>query len=226
MKLYFHPVSTTSRPIMMFAADEGIDLDYEVVDLFSGAQLAPEYSAINPSQQVPVLEDGEFRLTEGSAILKYLADGAGSPAYPTDRRQRACVNECMDWLNTGLYRDLGYGLVYPQTLPNYKREDPVVQSGVLEWGRTKTRRWLDILDKHIIGSNSYVCGDKQSLADYMGVSYLTLGEVIKLDYTPWPNVSRWIDTMKARPGWGEVNEGFYQYFVGAFKDKEFEGLES
>jgi len=97
---------------------------------------------------------------------------------------------------------------------------------VLEWGRTKTRRWLDILDKHIIGSNPYVCGDKQSLADYMGVSYLTLGEVIKLDYTPWPNVSRWIDTMKSRPGWGEVNSGFYQYFVGAFKDQEFEGLET
>ena len=226
MKLYFHPVSTTSRPIMMLAADDGIALDYEVVDLFSGAQLAPEYTSINPSQQVPVLQDDDFRLTEGSAILKYLADSAASPAYPEDRKQRAHINECMDWFNTGLYRDLGYGLVYPQTLPNYKREDSVVQSGVLEWGRSKTRRWLDILDKHILGANKFICGEKLSLVDYLGVSYLTLGEVVKLDYTPWSNVSRWIDTMKARPRWDEVNAGFYQYFVGAFKDQDFEGLQA
>ena len=39
MKLHFHPVSTTSRPIMMLAADDGISLDYEIVDLFTGAHL-------------------------------------------------------------------------------------------------------------------------------------------------------------------------------------------
>ena len=87
MKLYYHPVSTTSRPVMLLAADEGIALDYEVVDLFTGAHLQPQYSGINPSQQVPVLEDGDFRLTESSAILKYLAEKAGSAAYP-----RACAN--------------------------------------------------------------------------------------------------------------------------------------
>ena len=89
MKLYYHPVSTTSRPIVLFAAESGIDLDYELVDLFTGAQYQPEYAAINPSRQVPVLEDGDFRLTESSAILKYLADKTGSPAYPSDLRKRA-----------------------------------------------------------------------------------------------------------------------------------------
>ncbi|HWG35604.1 MAG TPA: glutathione S-transferase N-terminal domain-containing protein, partial [Gemmatimonadaceae bacterium] len=72
MKLYYHPVSTTSRPIVLFAAESDIDLDYQIVDLFTGEQYQPEYAAINPSRQVPVLEDGDFRLTESSAILKYL----------------------------------------------------------------------------------------------------------------------------------------------------------
>ena len=109
MKLYYHPVSTTSRPIVLFAAESGIDLEYELVDLFTGEQYQPQYAAINPSRQVPVLEDEDFRLTESSAILKYLADKTGSPAYPADLRKRARVNERMDWLNTGFYRDFSYG---------------------------------------------------------------------------------------------------------------------
>jgi glutathione S-transferase len=123
MKLYYHPVSTTSRPIMMFAADSGITLDYQLVDLFAGAHMQPDFAAINPSQQVPVLDDDGFVLTECSAILKYLAEKTGSPAYPSDLRQRARVNERMDWLNTGLARDLLYGFCYPQSMAHHKRQD-------------------------------------------------------------------------------------------------------
>ena len=89
MRLYFHPASTTSRMIVLFASNQGIDLDYKVVDLFTGEHLKPEFAKINPNCLVPVLEDGDFRLTESSAILKYLADKVGSPAYPKDLKARA-----------------------------------------------------------------------------------------------------------------------------------------
>ena len=117
MKVYYHPVSTTSRMIMLFAAEEGVELEFQVVDLFTGEHLKDAYAAINPNRLVPVLEDGDFRLTESSAILKYLADKVGSPAYPKDLQKRARVNERMDWLNSNLYRDFGYGLIYPQIFP-------------------------------------------------------------------------------------------------------------
>ena len=224
MRLYYHPVSTVSRPVMLLAADEGIALDYEVVDLFTGKHLQSDYTGINPSQQVPVLEDGAFRLSESSAILKYLAEKSGSAAYPRDLQQRARVNEVMDWFNTGLYRDLGYGLVYPQVLPHHKREDAAVQEANLDWARAKARRWLGILDKDIIGTNAYVCGSQISVADYLGIGMLSVGEVAHLDYSAWPNVSRWIATMKARPNWGQVNEGFYTYFVGPYRGAAFAGL--
>lgn len=224
MKLYYHPVSTTSRPIVLFAADADIALDLEVVDLFAGAHLQPAYTALNPSQQVPMLEDGDFRLTESSTILKYLAEKSGSAAYPADLRKRAQVNEAMDWFNTGLYRDLGYGLIYPQVLPNYKREDPAVQSANLAWQRPKARRWLGILDQDIIGARRYVCGDEITIADYLAIGMLSVGEAAHLDYAPWKNVSRWIATMKARPTWGKVNDGFYTYFVAPYKDAPMEGL--
>lgn len=224
MKLYYHPVSTTSRPVLLFAADEGIALDLELVDLFTGAHQQPAFSAVNPSQQLPALEDGDFRLAESSAILKYLADKTGSAAYPKDLRQRARVNECMDWFNTGLYRDLGYNLIYPQVLPTFKRKDNNAQAEALAWGREKSRRWLGILDQSILGANEYVCGAQVSIADYLGIGMITLGDVIRLDYSPWKNVTRWVDTMKARPNWGKVNEGFYAHFVAPYKDAPFDGL--
>ena len=91
MKIYYHPASTTSRPLMLFAAESGLKIDFQVVDLFTGEHYQPKYEAINPNHLVPVLEDGDFRLTESSAILKYLADSVNSPLYPKDLKQRARV---------------------------------------------------------------------------------------------------------------------------------------
>ena len=225
MKLYYHPVSTTCRPIMLLAADDNIKLEYELVDLFKGEHMQPEYAAINPSRAVPVLEDGDFRLTESSAILKYLAEKNGSKTYPADLRKRARVNQMMDWFNTGLYRDLGYGLIYTQVLPTYKRQDDKVQAATIAWGREKARGWLKILDENLLGPrNAYVGGSEITLADYLGAAYLTVGEVIRLDFSAYPNLCRWLATMKARPNWTKVNEGFYAHFVTPFKDAPFEGL--
>jgi glutathione S-transferase len=222
MKLYFHPVSTVSRPIALFAADSGLKLDYQVVDLMTGEHMKEPYGSVNPSRLVPVLEEGDFRLTESSAILKYLADKIDSPAYPKDLQKRARVNEVMDWLNTGFYRDFGYGLVYPQIFPHHKRRSDEAQAGAVEWGKQNTKRWLDIMDKNLLGGGKkYLCGDEITIADYLGAGMISLNELIKCDLKDYPNVARWYDSMKARPNWSEVNKTFYG-FVGMMKDKSFE----
>ena len=225
MKLYYHPASTTCRPIMLLAAAERISLDYHLIDLFAGEHLKEEFVRINPNGAVPLLEDGDFRLAESSAILKYLADKIQSPIYPTELRQRARVNQHMDWFNTGLYRDLGYGFIYPQVIPNYRYGDDKVQTATLAHAREKAKKWLKILDDHVIGpSNSFVCGGQLTLADFMGACYITLGEVIRLDHSSYPNLTRWLENLKALPYWAETNEAFYSHFVAPFKDSPFEGL--
>jgi len=222
MKLYYHPVSTVSRPIVLFAADSGIELDKQVVDLMTGEHLKEAYGAINPSGLVPVLEDGDFRMTESSAILKYLADKIDSPAYPKDLRKRARVNETMDWLNTGFYRDFGYGLVYPQIFPHHKRRSDEAHAGTIEWGREQTKRWLKVLDQHLLGSGrKYLCGDDITIADYFAAGMVSLTEVIHCNLAQYPNLSRWYAAMKARPNWAKSNEVFYG-MVGALKEKSFE----
>jgi|KBSSwiStaDraftv2_1062776.scaffolds.fasta_scaffold133181_2 glutathione S-transferase len=225
MKLYHHPVSTTSRPIVLLAKEEGIDLDYEVVDLFTGAQYQPAFEAINPSHQVPVLEDGDFRLTECSAILKYLADKQGLASYPAEPQARARVNERMDWLNTGFYRDFGYGFVYPQVFAFMRRPDEVVQAGTVAYGREKTLGWLKILDQNLLGSrNKFLCGDTLTIADYMGAVILAGGECIGEQYRAYPNIARWLGQMKSLRNWQSVNAMFYQFMVDPNKGKSFVGL--
>ena len=222
MKLYYHPVSTTSRPVVLFAMESGIDLDYQLVDLFTGEQYKPEYSAINPSHQVPVLQDGDFRLTESSAILKYLADKVRSPAYPTDLQKRARVNERMDWLNTGFYRDFSYGFLYPQIFPFMRRTDDAVQAGTVAWGKEKALGWLKVLDEDLIGSrNAYLCGDDITIADYLGSMMVLGGEAIQCRFEAYPNICRWLGNMKKQKSWAQVNEAFYKYVVDPNKDKEF-----
>jgi glutathione S-transferase len=225
MKLYFHPVSTTSRPVALFAADYGIQLEYQVVDLFTGEHVQPAFTAINPHQAVPVLEDGDLRLTESSAILKYLAEKIGAPAYPRDLQQRARINERMDWFNTSLSRELCYGFLYPQLMPTHKRADEQAQRQTLDWARRNAVRWLDVLNEHWLGGdNRYVCGERITIADYLGIAQVTVGEAARLDYSRWPNVARWIARMKDRPTWAPANEAFYTHLVQPYAGTKFERL--
>lgn len=206
MKLYMHPASTTSRPVTQFVTDSNIPVDFQVVDLFTGEHLKEPYAAINPNKMIPVLEDGDFRLTESSTILKYLADKIGSPAYPKELKQRARVNEVMDWFNSNFYRDYGYGLIYPQVFPFHKRRSDEAHDATIDWGKEKTKAWLKVLNDHILGDKKYLCGSEITIADYFGYAILQVGELIRCDFKPYPNIARWLDTMKARPSTGKVYE--------------------
>jgi glutathione S-transferase len=205
MKLYHHPISTTSRTIMLFAAESGIPLEMQVVDLFTGEHMQPAYAGLNPNKLVPTLEDGDFVLTENSAILKYLAEKTGSPAYPKDLQKRARVNERMDWTNTQLTIDLVYGLVYPQIFDSHKRRSDEAQAATLERARERARNWLQVLNDHFLGAgNKYLCGDSITIADYHAVSYIALAEVIGSDLAAYPNVKAWLARMKSLPSWSKV----------------------
>ncbi len=221
MKLYMHPVSTAARPIRLLIAEHGIACDEEVVDILSGAHHQEPYASMNPSRLVPMLDDDGFRLTEGSAILKYLAEKYDLPVYPKDLRKRARVNEVMDWLNTQFYRDFGYGLVYPQLFPHHKRRSDEAHAGAVEWGQSGARRWLQILNDHWIGPNhAYLAGNELTIADYFGAGIVSIGEIIGCDFAAYPNIQRWLGNMKRLRSWGRVNEMFDGY-VAMNKSREF-----
>jgi len=221
MKLYMHPVSMTSRPVRLFIAENGIDVEEQVVDILAGEHYQEPYASMNPNRLVPMLEDGDFRLTESSAILKYLADKFDSPAYPKDLKKRAKVNEMMDWFNTNFYREYGYHMIYPQLFPTHKREPEAAQDATVAWGKEQSQNWLRILNDHWIGPNqAYLCGDEITIADYLGVCFVTLGEIVRCDFSAYPNVARWLSNMKKLKSWGAINEVLYGY-ADSVKEQPF-----
>jgi glutathione S-transferase len=173
---------------------------------------------------VPVLEDGDLRLTESSAILKYLADKINSPAYPKDLKQRAKVNEIMDWFNSNFYREYAYGWIYPQLFPHHRRPTDQVHRATIAWGKERAKGWLQVLNDYWLGPDKqYLCGDQITIADYFGASLLTLGEIIRNDFSAYPNIQRWLANMRRLRNWPKVNEALYG-FAESVKGQKFDAI--
>jgi glutathione S-transferase len=219
-----HPVSNTSRPVLMFIKDNNLPVEEEVVDLMTGAHHQEPYISINPNRQVPTLIDGDLTLGESSTILKYLADKFDLAAYPKDLKKRAKVNEMMDWFNTHFYHDYGYGVVYPQIYPHHKRPSDEVQKGTIAWAKELTKKWLQVLNDHILGTkNKYVTGDQITIADYFGAALLTCGDPIRTEFKAYPNVVAWLTRMEGTANWKKVNEAMYG-FRDYLKEQQFETI--
>ena len=148
-----------------------------------------------------------------------------SPAYPKDLKSRAKVNEMMDWLNTQFYREYGYGFIYPQIFPNNKRPTEVAQKACLEWSKERAQNWMKLLDQYWIGpKNQYLCGNQITIADYLGAGFVSLGEIIRMDFGSYPNIKRWLGNMKKLKSWPKINEVFYG-FADMVKAQQFETLQ-
>lgn len=73
MKLYDVSIAPNPRRVRIFAAEKGIDLEYQQVDMLGGEHKQADFLAMNPSGKIPVLEtdDGEH-IAESVAICRYL----------------------------------------------------------------------------------------------------------------------------------------------------------
>ena len=73
MKLYDVSIAPNPRRVRIFAAEKGIDLEYQQVNMLGGEHKQADFLAMNPSGKIPVLEtdDGEH-IAESVAICRYL----------------------------------------------------------------------------------------------------------------------------------------------------------
>jgi glutathione S-transferase len=182
MELYANPILTTARPILLFVAEHDLD-----------------FIPVIPDGLVPVLIDGELRLTRTPTILKYLADLIGSPAYPPHLNRRAEVDERMDWIGANFHRSFGCDPVYPQVFP--QAPAPAADSRL----ESDACDWLRVLDAEIIGARQdFLCGDRITIADYLGASYVCAGEALGCGFAAYPNIRRWLTRMRRLKSWSVV----------------------
>ena len=117
----------------------------------------------------------------------------------------------MDWLNTSLYRVMGYNFIYPQIYAHHRREPEEVNKGTVEWGRQRTRQYLELLDSHWLGEKRFLCGDAIALADYFGAPIISQFDLIGASLDPYRNVVRWMGEMRKLKSWEEVHRVHGQY---------------
>ena len=77
MKLYYHPLSGHSHRARLFLSLARVEHELVEVDLAAGAHKQPEFLALNPLGQIPVLDDDGTLVADSNAILVYVAKKIG-----------------------------------------------------------------------------------------------------------------------------------------------------
>lgn len=94
MQLHSFCHSSTSYRVRIALALKNLPYDYIPVDIRKQAHRDPAYVALNPSANVPLLNDGELNLGQSLAIIDYLDTAyPQTPLIPSDPLQRARVLE-------------------------------------------------------------------------------------------------------------------------------------
>ena len=154
----------------------------------------PEFLALNPNGQVPVIRDGEVTLWESTAILIYIADRYGSGLLlPTDLGRRGLALQWLVWQATELNPTWGYAVnARLRNTPGY--DDP---AGV----RESIERWaakMQILEEHMATGGEFVAG-AFSVADIaLGLS-LHRWYAVPDEKPDFPALSAYYLRLKQRP---------------------------
>src|SRR6202048_4787465 len=101
--LYADSQFTSPYAMSAFVALTEKHLSFEVrtLDLAAGAHNAPDYARTSLTQRVPTLIDGDFALSESSAIAEYLNDAyPNPPIFPIDLQNHARDRRGQGWRGT------------------------------------------------------------------------------------------------------------------------------
>lgn len=202
MKLYYSPGACSLSPHIALM-EAGLKFTAEKVDIREKkTQDGGDYFKINPKGQVPVLElDNGERLTEGPAIVQYIADQAPksglAPAAGTMERYR--LQEWLNHITSELHKS--YGPIFRPTTPEEYKTISKENIG----------KRLDAIDKQLAGKK-YLMGDTFTVADAYLFTVARWSSRVGIDLSRWPNLKAYMDRVEARPKVHEalVAEGLIQ----------------
>ena len=173
---------------------EELELPYELhaIDLSSGEQKKPWFTAINPNGRIPAIVDRDndnFAVFESGAIMLYLAEKTGR-LLPTDEKGRSRVVQWLMFQMGGVGPMMGQANVFTRYFPEHL-------PSAIDRYRREGRRLFEVLDGHL-ADREYLAGD-YSIADIANWSWVHTYAWPGIDIGGLDNLKRWIDQIAARP---------------------------
>jgi glutathione S-transferase len=193
MKLYY-ATGTCSLSPHIVALEAGIELELERVDIRRSPHLTEtgaDFAGINPNGYVPALsvDDGSV-LTEGAAIVQYLADlnpGAGL-APPAGTPDRIRLQAWLTFIATELHKTYSPWLFHPE-----------VGAEAQDYARRSIAARLGFVEKHLAANGPHLLGHRFTAADAYLFTIVGWSGFAKVDLAPFPRLRDFMDRVGARP---------------------------
>jgi GST-like protein len=196
LDLYFW---TTPNGYKITILLEELGLQYNIVPVHigKGEQFNPDFLKISPNNKIPALVDHQspdgkpITLFESGAIMMYLAEISRWRFMPVDLRQRYQV---VQWLMFQM-GDLGPMLGQAHHFRRYAEEQ--IAYAIKRYTSEATRLYR-VLDRRL-AEVEFLAGD-YSIADMAVYPWLRPHKWQGQDISTWPNLQRWYNAVRARPG--------------------------
>ncbi|HEY2134257.1 MAG TPA: glutathione S-transferase family protein [Xanthobacteraceae bacterium] len=196
-QLYCFAQSGNAYRVALMLNLVGADWAPIYVDFFKGGQTrTPQYRAdVNEMGEVPVLVHGTKKLSQSGVCLTYLAERTGKFA-PNGEDERL---EALRWIIFDNQKLNGFLGPY-RFLKNFAK--PAGDPAVLAFLKGRIDGNLAIVDKRL-ATRSFMLGERPTIADISLVAYLYYpAEEFGFDIAAThPAIARWLDRIKALPGW-------------------------
>lgn len=202
MKLYGFPPSPRTWAVRAVAAQLGVPLHFEFVDLTKGQQHAPEYREINPTGRTPTLVDGDFKLWEATAIMHYLAGQKPTTLWPDDMRIRADIMRWQSWTLAHWEKESCAPLLFERIVKQIVGAGPPDEA-VVSRALENFARDAKLLEAHL-GQQPYLVGNALTLADFSAAGPLMYADRAQLPLADYPKLLEWLGRVAALSCWRQT----------------------
>ena len=164
------------------------------VDFFNGGARTPEFRALNPMGEVPVLVDGDTTLSQSGVMLDYISSKSGKLGGRSAAERREILR-WLFWDNHKLSTQIGTTRFLMNFLPEAKRPE-----GVIPFMQGRLKAAYTVLNDHLADKN-WLVGEAMTIADLSCCGYLYYPEPFGFERADWPHIAAWLDRIAAVPGW-------------------------
>jgi glutathione S-transferase len=199
MKL-INSIGPNPQVVRTFAAEKGITLETETIDIMKGENRQAPYLQKNPAGGSPCLQlDNGMYLSEITAICEYLEDKfPAKPLIGSTPEEKAETRMWTRRVDLNICEPLANGFRYSEGRPMFQSRMttlPEAAEGLKRIAQEKIT-WMDGL----IAGKEFICGKRLTLADILLFSFLSFGTQVGQPLNENnKNIKAWYERMKARP---------------------------